>query len=173
MKKINVSPKLLAILGLIVFAVLLRLLPHWPNFTPVASVALLGGVAIRRKELAFLLPLAVMLLSDWVIGFHSTMFAVYSSFLLIVALGMWLKGHLNVLTLFGASLLSSFLFFAITNFASWQSGMMPYTHDAQGLMQAYIAGIPFLLNGVMGDLFYNSILFGVAYYLTNRQSAIA
>jgi hypothetical protein len=42
--------------------------------------------------------------------------------------------------------------------------------NAAGLMQSYIAGLPFFFNGVVGDLFYTSVLFGAVYFVTNRQA---
>jgi hypothetical protein len=77
---------------------------------------------------------------------------------------------LTLINTFTASLAASVLFFLVTNFASWSSGMMPYPMNAGGLIQAYIAGLPFLFNGVLGDLFYTSVLFGALYFVTSRQA---
>lgn len=156
------------IISLIAAGALMRLVPHWPNFTPVAAIALFGGTYLRRKELAFLIPVAALFLSDLLLGFHSTMAAVYASFALIVALGFILRRRVSPFGVVAASLASSVLFFLITNFAVWYSGMMPYPHTASGLATSYIAGLPFLWNGLAGDLFYNGILFGSYYLITNK-----
>ena len=79
------------IAGIILAGALLRLVPHWPNFTPIAAMALIGGTYIKRKELALALPFAAMLLSDTIIGWHSMMLPVYISFGLIVMLGFLLR----------------------------------------------------------------------------------
>lgn len=173
MKKIEISPKLSIVIALILAGVMMRLIPHWPNFTPIASIALFGGTFLKRKELAFLVPIAAMLLSDLIIGFHSTMFPVYISFILIVGIGLLIQRKLSIMNVLTASLSSSLLFFLITNFASWTSGLMPYSNDLSGLFQAYIAGIPFFLNGIAGDLFYSALLFGSLYFITNRQQIFA
>lgn len=157
--------------GIIITGAMLRLMPHWPNFTPVAAIALFGGTYLKRKSLAFLIPVAVMLLSDAIIGFHNTMIAVYASFLLIVLMGLYLKTKVSTLNMVVASLVSSTLFYLITNFASWSTGIFPYSNDAAGLLQAYIAGLPFFFNGIAGDLFFNGIFFG-AYYLITRKSTV-
>jgi len=151
----------------------MRLIPHWPNFTPIAAIALFGGTFLKRKDLAFLVPVVAMLLSDLIIGFHSTMFAVYASFIAIVSLGLFLQSRLTVVNTISASLASSILFYLITNFASWTSGIMPYPMNVAGLMQSYIAGLPFFFNGLLGDLFYNSVLFGALYMVTNRQTVFS
>ena len=40
-----------------------RLLPHWPNFTPVGGIGLFAGSRLRRSY-AWTLPIAAMLMSD-------------------------------------------------------------------------------------------------------------
>jgi hypothetical protein len=170
MKKNELSPKIYLVLIMIFTGAMMRLIPHWPNFTPIAAIALFGGTFIKRKELAFLVPVAAMLLSDLVIGFHSTMLPVYLSFIAIVTLGLALQRRLTLVNTFSASLAASVLFYLVTNFASWTSGLMPYPMNVAGLMQCYIAGLPFLFNGVLGDMFYTSVLFGSVYLITNRQA---
>ena len=170
MKKIELSPKLYIVLIMIFAGAMMRLIPHWPNFTPIAAIALFGGTFLKRKDLAFLVPVAAMLLSDLIIGFHSTMLPVYLSFIAIVAFGLILQKRLSVINTLSASLGPSVLFYLVTNFASWTSGLMPYPMNAAGLMQSYIAGLPFLFNGILGDLFYTSVLFGAVYFSTNRQA---
>ncbi len=170
MKNTKLSPKLYVVFTMIIAAAMMRLIPHWPNFTPIAATALFGGTFLKRKDLAFLVPVAAMLLSDLIIGFHSTMLPVYLSFIAIVGIGLVLQHRLTVINTLTASLLASAVFFLVTNFASWTSGMMPYPMNFAGLMQCYIAGLPFLFNGVLGDLFYTSVLFGALYLVTNPQS---
>jgi len=170
MKKIELSPKLYVVLIMIFAGAMMRLIPHWPNFTPIAAIALFGGSFLKRKDLAFLVPVAAMLLSDLVIGFHSTMFPVYLSFIVIVGFGLILQRRLTVVNTLSASLSASVLFYLVTNFASWTSGLMPYPMNLAGLMQSYIAGLPFLFNGMIGDLFYTSVLFGAVYLVSTRQA---
>jgi hypothetical protein len=158
------------IVSLIVAGAFMRLVPHWPNFTPIAAIALFGGTYIKRKELAFLIPVATLLLSDLILGFHNTMLAVYASFAMIVALGFVLRRFVSVHGVIIASLASSLLFFLVTNFAVWYSGLVPYPHTAVGLAASYTAGLPFLWNGMLGDLFYNAFLFGAYYLITNKVS---
>jgi hypothetical protein len=170
MKKIELSPKIYMVLIMIFAGAMMRLIPHWPNFTPIAAIALFGGTFLKRKDLAFLVPVVAMLLSDLVIGFHSTMFTVYLSFIAIVGIGLILQSKLTVVNTLTASLAASVLFYLVTNFGSWTSGLMPYPMNAAGLMQSYIAGLPFFFNGILGDLFYNSVLFGALYLITYRQT---
>jgi hypothetical protein len=172
MKKVELSPKMYMIIAMIFAGAMMRLIPHWPNFTPIAAIALFGGSFLKRKDLAFLVPVTAMLLSDLIIGFHSTMLPVYMSFIAIVAFGLVLQSRLTVVNTISASLAASFLFYMVTNFASWTSGLMPYPMNFGGLLQSYIAGLPFLYNGILGDLFYTSVLFGAVYMKTKKSALV-
>jgi len=169
MKKIELSPKFFVVVIMIFAGAMMRIIPHWPNFTPIAAIALFGGTFLKRKDLAFMVPVAAMLLSDLLLGFHSTMLPVYLSFIAIVGFGLILQHRLTVVNTLSASLAASVLFYLVTNFASWSSGLMPYSMNVAGLMQSYIAGLPFFFNGMLGDLFYTSVLFGSLYFVTDRQ----
>lgn len=168
MEKKFFTSRMIFVITAILVAVIMRLIPHWPNFTPVAAIAIFGGAYINRKALAFVLPIAVMFISDLIIGFHTTMLAVYAGMLISVGIGIMLRNRVKIGNVAIASIVSSVIFFLITNFAAWYSGLMPYTHDFAGLIQAYIAGVPFFNNGLLGDLFYSTILFG-SFYLVSRR----
>ena len=160
MEKRFINPRLLVITGMILAGAMMRLLPHYPNFTPITAIALFGGAYFTNKKLAFIIPLAAMFLSDLFLGFHSTMPAVYISFALIVMIGFSLRQRKKVLNIALAALSSSILFFAITNFAFWASGEM-YPLNAAGLAECFTAAIPFFQNNVLGDLLYTGVFFSV------------
>ena len=163
--------------ALIVFAVILRLVPHPANFAPIAALALFGGVYLNRK-LAIIIPLAAMLISDYAIGLYSykIMLSVYGSFLLVGLLGFWLRNHKSVANVFGISLVGSTLFYLITNFAVWAFGTM-YPKTLAGLLASYAMAIPFFRNTILGDMFYTGLLFGtyelVRYLATRRAGTYA
>jgi hypothetical protein len=153
------KPRLLVLTSMVLAAVASRLIPHPPNITAIASVALFGGACFADKRLAFLVPLTALLLSDLVLGFYRHMEGVYLSFALIVGIGLLLQRHRTVLTTAGAVLASSILFFGITNFYVWAFGTM-YPHTASGLAACYTAAIPFFRNEMLGDFLYSALLFG-------------
>jgi hypothetical protein len=62
------NKRLMTLSAIVVLAALTRLAPHPPNVTPIAAMALFGGAYFRGRKIAFLLPLAAMLLSDLVLG---------------------------------------------------------------------------------------------------------
>lgn len=169
---------MLAIL-MIISGILLRLMPHLPNFAPIAATALFGG-AYLSKRFAILVPLTAMAISDYLLlyvnPFHSPMvhfshiypitalftpstLAVWGSFILIACIGMWLKEHKNVKNIIVGSLASSVLFFLITNFGFWLTYDI-YPKTLSGQIEAYIMALPFFKWTVLGDLFYSGMFFG-------------
>ncbi|MGA9119905.1 MAG: DUF6580 family putative transport protein [Bacteroidota bacterium] len=148
------------IVAMILAAALSRLLPHPANVTPVTALALFGAVYLDRRS-AFLVPLAAMFLSDLVLGFHSDMFWVYGSFVAIVGIGFWLKHHRSVPAMVVASLTGSIVFYLLTNFGMWMVPSSLYQHTMAGLIECYVAGIPFFRNTLLGDLAYVGVLFGL------------
>ncbi len=161
------TPKLLIVTGIILFAAIMRLIPHYPNFTPVAAIALFGGAHLGKRWLSFLIPIVALFISDLIIGFHGFMLPVYASFIMVVFLGNFLRNNVKVHTVAVASIAASALFFLITNFAVWL--ITPYYPAGfGGLMASYAAGLPFFYSGLLGDLFYSAVFFG-GFYLVQQH----
>jgi len=152
--------KRLITLSLIIFAIaMFRILPHPPNVSPVAAMALFGGAYFSDRRVAFLVPFLALLLSDLVIGLHDTMVYVYAGFALTVVIGFWIRQNIKLGRIAVAVVASSLLFFIITNFGAWfTSGLYPMT--TEGLIQAYVAAIPFLQNSLLGNAVFTALLFG-------------
>ncbi|GBD88241.1 hypothetical protein BMS3Abin03_02176 [bacterium BMS3Abin03] len=155
----SITPKFLVITGMVFLAAFVRLLPHPPNFAPIAAMALFGGAYFSKKWAAFAIPLLAMFLTDLLLGFHSTMWAVYLSFALIVVLGMVMIKQKKISNIFLASVSASVLFFIITNFAVWATGLY-YAKDLTGLTASYIAAIPFFHYTLLSNLFFVALMFG-------------
>jgi hypothetical protein len=155
----KLAPKMYALI--IVIAAVSRLAPHPPNFTVIGSMALFGGACFEGAAAAYLIPLAAMLLSDAVIGFHSGMPAVYISFLLTTLLGRRMRADRSAGKIAALSFAGAVLFYAVTNFWVWAVSPL-YPHTAQGLLLCYTAAIPFFGNTLAGTLVYSAVLFGAA-----------
>ncbi|MBP9719228.1 MAG: hypothetical protein KBD46_02070, partial [Candidatus Levybacteria bacterium] len=152
MKISNFKFQIIPAVLIIFFAAILRLMPHPANFVPIAALALFGGVYLD-KRVAFILPIAAMLITDMILGFHASMLAVYGSFLITVGIGLWVKNHKSFTTVIAASLTSSIVFFILTNFNFWYAHAL-YPKTMSGLFMSYVNAIPFFRNTVLGDLFY-------------------
>ena len=156
-------------LALIVFCFLLvlgvmgRLGSYWAgawNFTPVAAVGLFAGYYFRSRAVALFVPLAVMVLSNLVIGSYLSRgmeVAVYAAMLLPVIVSSLLRQKLSVLRVGCCALVSSVLFFLITNLSHW---WFMRQHTAAELLESYVAALPFLRATILGDLFWSSVIFG-------------
>ncbi len=170
MKNIKMNPGLYFIISVILAGALFRFIPHWPNFTPIAAMALFGGAYLGRKYLAFIIPFAAMFLSDLILGLHKDMWAVYLAFGVTVFIGTLIRSNIKITNVLAASVASSVIFFLLTNFASWLVSPF-YPQTFAGLVQCYVAGlaffnngslgISFFLNEIAGALFYNGLFFGV------------
>jgi len=150
--------------SLIICGILLRFAFHAPNFTPVAAIALFSGVYLGRKY-AFIVPLTLMIVSDLFLGMHNVVIFTWGGFVLTTALGLWLKNRKTILGVASASVISSLLFYIVSNFGVWLMGWYPRT--LAGLLDCYIMAIPFLRNFTLATLIYSGIFFGL-YELTAR-----
>lgn len=161
---------------------LTRLLPHPPNFSPVEAMALFGGAYFAKKSWAILVPLIALFISDLALGlimggeyfqyFVSAGFwLVYATIAALSILGFGLRSKVSVFRVAGFSIAGSIIFFLTTNFGVW-FGSAFYPQTAAGLGAAYVAGIPFFQNGMLGTLFFSALLFGGFEILKKRLPEI-
>lgn len=146
---------------IILLAVVARILPHAPNFAPIGGLALFTGYHFKNK-FAWGLPIAAMILSDFILGFHSTVPFVYGSFIIISIIGSYLKKD-KASSLLMASLVSSIVFFVVTNFGVWAMDGI-YAKNLAGLMDSFAMGLPFFRNTLISDFLYTfSFFYGYRY----------
>lgn len=165
--------------GIVLAAAIARLLPHPPNVTPIAAMALFAGAYLTNRRFAFAFPLAAMLLSDLALGYfvyggksllHSQP-VVYVCMLCTVGMGTLISNRRSPVQVGSAALASSILFYIVTNFAVWAGGHL-YPHTGAGLAACYVAAIPFFRNSVMGDLSFAALLFGGFALLEKRLPSL-
>ena len=144
-----------------------------PNFAPVAALAMFAGYFFSSRLLAIMVPVLVMVISDFTLGTYnpSLMIVVYSMLALPVMMRTLLRRHLNFsprkpramvvssLGIAGCSLLASTAFFLVTNLAVWWQASW-YSADLAGLIQCYTQALPFFRYTMGGDLFFTVVLFG-------------
>lgn len=177
---IAIGPWVLA--ALIFVACLTRLLPHPPNFSPIAAVALFAGAFFANRGLAFLAPIVALLISDVILGLSNGgtysnylggmgHMLVISATLLTTAIGFALRNNKSSVAVIGGALVSTALFFLITNFGAFLTDPT-YPKTVAGLGAAYVAGIPFLKWSVLSTLMYSAILFGGFQLLRHNVPAL-
>jgi hypothetical protein len=149
---------------LIGFDVAARVLPHVPGIWPVAASALFAGRMLRWPLFALIVPVGAVALSNLVLpGDHFAVLATVAAALCVPALlGMLARRWSGAAPAAAAMVASSLVFFAATNFAVWAfDGLYPMT--LQGLVQCYVAALPFLDRTVFGDLAWAGAFFGGAW----------
>ena len=160
--------KNIIILGLIIFAVALRLVPHPPNFSPIGAIGLFSGCYFCLKR-SWLIPIIALLISDFILGFYNpiSMMTVYLSFVVSAIIGeTFLKNKQTPYRLGGAAVVSASQFFVFTNLGVWLSGTL-YQVNLAGLIECFVMAIPFYGNSLISELFYTSVLFG-GYYISSQ-----
>lgn len=172
------------IITIIAVVALSRLIPHWPNFTPVMAIALVGGATLSRRSLAILVPLLAMVLSDvalgavmgWEYALHGTQWAVYGAVAAIAMMGRLFTDSSAVKTTLMGGTIAGVGFFLVTNFAVWLGGGF-YPMTLEGLGMCYAAGLAFyrdggnfLLNGVLSTWLFSAAIYS-AVYLANKTFA--
>lgn len=147
---------------LILIGVVFRLFPHEANFAPVAAISLVAGAALGRK-FAIIVPLSIMVITDSIIGFYSSIAFTWSAFIAIALFGTLFKDSSFVKKALAGSLGASFIFFLVSNLGVWISSGM-YTHTLQGLIQCFYMALPFFRATLLSDLFYSVVIFGILTY---------
>jgi len=170
------------IFSLLVIGIGSRLIPHYPNFTAVGAISLFAAAFAGRRTVAIVIPFLVMLFSDMIL--NNLIFAHlypddYKSFVFLYRGALWSYAAFGLVVIYGNALFrngvdlsrvmfgafgASVIFFLLSNFGVWASTSI-YPVNMAGLITCYTAGLPFLLNQVLGDLFYSLSLFGVALYV--------
>ncbi len=183
MKKLNLQTGILSII--ILLAAFTRIMPHPPNFSPMAAIGLFGAAHFAKKWQAFFIPLLGIWLSDLVINnfiyissdknivwFYNGFYWQYISYIIIIFIGLFIfnKG-VSLSKTFGGIVASSGIFFLVSNFGVWAgSGMYP--KNIAGLISCYIAGIPFMNNTIISDFLFTTVLFGSYYLLQSEYSSL-
>jgi hypothetical protein len=141
-------------------AVLSRFIPHYPNMTAVGALAVYSGFAGRPRWMGFGFVMTALLFTDWILGFHNTMFYTYGAWILVSVVSSFGLRQFSWVKLMGMGLLSASVFFVISNFGFWMTGIL-YPKTAQGLLECYLAAVPFFENQLVGDIAFSLGLFAV------------
>ncbi|MFZ2560261.1 MAG: DUF6580 family putative transport protein [Candidatus Nanoperiomorbaceae bacterium] len=167
---------------LIAIVVMARVLPHAPNFTPTLAVGLVAGVYFSSSW-ALVIGLGGYFISNLFLPSNSLVgsLIVVGAIAVSIILGrlaakamrrtkIWRKAGSVLLV----TLASSVAFFLITNCNLLYNGYGMYPMNFGGLMESYVAGLPFFRTQLLGDLMYSGMLFGAmeaAHYLAGVLSS--
>lgn len=184
-----ITPRTLVLCAMMALVAGYRLVVHFVpgllpyNFTPVEAMALFGGACFTSRRLAFLMPLAVMLLSDLVIAvslptgqvvdWYRMAPVIYGCIALTTVGGFALRGRVRGWNVLVAAIASATGFYIVTNTMVWLlSGA--YAATGAGLAACLIAGLPFYQYGTLpGTVLWSGLLFGGFALLSRRYTALA
>ncbi|MFN4984785.1 MAG: DUF6580 family putative transport protein [Ignavibacteria bacterium] len=183
MNMLRTSAPTIAVVALVA---LTRLIPHWPNFTPVMAVALCGGVLFTNRLQALFVAVGAMIISDLALGtvfgveyaFHGAQPWVYGCVVATALLGHALRDASSFRQIAIGGTISSLGFFLVTNFAVWLQGSF-YPSTLDGLVMCYAAGLAFyrdggnfLLNGMISTYVFSMFIIFVGKALQPRVQSI-
>jgi hypothetical protein len=146
-----------------------RLIAGMQNFSPVGALVLCAAAFFPRRW-AIVLPFAAIFMTDLILNAHYgvplvgwTMVPQYLAFGLIAGLGWWLRRNPAGVRIFAASVVSSVLFYLVTNTASW--ALQPeYEGGFAAWRQALTTGLPgyaptwqFFRNTLVSDLLFTGM----------------
>lgn len=152
---------------LIILGIAFRTVWHpGENIEFVTSASLLAGGYLGLGA-SIAVPLAIMFISDLIIGNTNIFIFTWSAYLFIGCLGYFgrlsnLKRGAKILRAAGLGVTASLWFYLWTNFGVWfldSWGMYPKT--LTGLLQSYFYGLPFLKLNLLGNLFFVPLSFFV------------
>jgi hypothetical protein len=146
-----------------------RFVAGMQNFSPVGALALCAAAFFPRRW-AVALPFAAIFVTDLILNarYHAPLLAwatvpQYVAFGLIAALGWSLRGNPPGWRIFGASIVSSVLFYLVTNTAAWalkpeyEGGFAAWRQALTTGLPGYAPTLEFFRNTLVSDLVFTAL----------------
>ncbi|HOA47672.1 MAG TPA: hypothetical protein PK723_00550 [Candidatus Pacearchaeota archaeon] len=143
-----------------------------PNFEAVTALSLLAG-SFLGGIFGAIIPLLIVFFSDLYFGNTSVYIFTWVAYALIGIFGALLKrsSKYYFLKITGMGILSVVFFYLFTNFGWWLTFEM-YPLTLQGLIECYIAGLPFLKNQLFSSLIFVPA-FALIFSLVENRELVA
>lgn len=160
--------KIFLFIGFFLLLITSRVFSDIPNFTPTLSLIIFASYYFRNLTISSSIVLLSQIVSDIFIGFYSYIFFVYGSFLVIIYIAPIIMKKLTTMSVLVTSVISPSIFFIISNFGVWFAGSL-YTRDLNGLIECYVAGLPFYDESLLSTILFSYTIFIIYKLLiTNR-----
>jgi len=160
----------ITIWGLTLLGVISRLIPHPPNLTAMTAITLFASARVKNRWAIFT-PILALVLSNLFLAlmsrnlsylFYFSQIYVAFAYLVIFFLGLTLRKRKEWLSIAVIAFWSSLIFFLITNLGVWLEPNSFYPKTTTGLLECYLAGLPFLRNALVGDVALSLLIFKLA-----------
>ena len=139
-----------------------RFIPHPPNFTSLLALSFYVPVLLGLRYLpALLISFAI---TDLIIGYHTGTHWTWGSIFLIGLISPFFAK--NTTWRFSGAILGACIFFVITNFGVWASGMYGYTFE--GIILCYTLAIPFFAYTLISTILFSTIIEIIYSFIKNK-----
>ena len=139
-------------LGIFLALAASRFVPHPPNFTSLLALSFYVPALLGKKYIPALVISFVI--TDLFLGIHQTIIFTWGSIILICLMSSVFKGKIYQRIV--GSLVGVMIFFIISNFGVWSSGM--YSYDLNGLILCYTLALPFLGYNLVSTLIFSTLI---------------
>jgi hypothetical protein len=147
------------------------------GFSLVGSSLLFFGSRLPRKH--FWVPAVLLVGSDiylnlrvYQIPFTPDQYIMWAWYLVPCFFGFFLRDKIKPITVLGAGLGTGVGFFLASNFAVWAFGNIAYAKNLSGLILCYTKAIPFFRNGIISDVLFSLVFFGIGALVAQTHEAI-
>lgn len=153
----------------VTFRIFLNEVVRIPNFEAVTSLSLVSG-SFLGGVFAPVIPLLIIFLSDIYFGNTSVYLFTWSAFILIGIFGILFKRNSKYyfLKVTSGGILAVLFFYLWTNFGWWLTFRM-YPMNFSGLVQCYLAGLPFLKNQLTSVLIFTPVFSLIFSFIFNKS----
>ncbi len=139
-------------IGIFLALAVSRFIPHPPNFTSLIALSFYVPAIFGLRYIP--ITLICFVLTDIIIGIHSTIFFTWGSIIFIGFISKYFNN--NFFKRFSGVLIACFIFYLVTNFGVWLSGF--YGYNINGLLTCYILAIPFFGNTLAATVIYSLVI---------------
>ena len=152
----------LIFIGIFTTLAVSRFIPHPPNFTSVIALSFYVPVLLGLRYLpALLISFAI---TDLIIGYHTGTHWTWGSIFLIGLISPFFAK--NTTWRFSGAILGACIFFVITNFGVWVSGMYGYTFE--GIILCYTLAVPFFAYTLISTILFSTIIEIIYSFIKNK-----
>jgi len=142
----------LIVIGIFTSLAASRFIPHPPNFTSLIALSFYVPVLLGLRFLPVLL--ISFAITDLVIGYHSGTHWTWGSIFLIGLISpLFAK---NIKLRISGAMLGACIFFVVTNFGVWASGMYGYT--LEGFFNCYVLAVPFFAYSLISTIIFSLLI---------------
>lgn len=129
-----------------------RFIPHPPNFTSLLALSFYIPLVFGSRYI--LAVIISLLITDMIIGFHSTMFFTLGSVLIIGIISKSFKK--TIFSRLSGALGGAIIFFILSNFGVWSQGYYGFTFS--GFITCYTMALPFFGYSLVSTFIFSAVI---------------